>query len=115
MILKFQFSEEQAEYILQMRLQSLVGLEIQKILDEIAEKQAKIAELTEILANPEKLDGVVQSEFDYMKNKYGDERICSSQETLSLTHVSGIWKLPKREVLKRNPLPVWTLKIWIIS
>jgi hypothetical protein len=31
-------------------------LEIQKIMDEIAEKQAKIAELTEILANPLKLD-----------------------------------------------------------
>jgi hypothetical protein len=39
-------------------------------MDEIAEKQAKIAELTEILANPLKLDGVVQSEFDYMKQKY---------------------------------------------
>ncbi len=37
---KFEFSDVQAEYILQMRLQSLVGLEIQKILDEIGEKKA---------------------------------------------------------------------------
>ncbi|MBR7037295.1 hypothetical protein IKI14_05655 [bacterium] len=88
LILKFQFSEEQAEYILQMRLQSLVGLEIQKILDEIAEKQAKIAELTEILANPEKLDGVVQSEFDYMKQKYGDERKTEVSDDTSLLNLS---------------------------
>jgi hypothetical protein len=38
-------------------------------MDEIAEKQAQIAELTEILNNPFKLDEVVQSEFDYMKQK----------------------------------------------
>lgn len=88
LILKFQFSEEQAEYILQMRLQSLVWLEIQKVLDEIAEKQAKIAELTEILANPEKLDGVVQSEFDYMKQKYGDERKTEVSDDTSLLNLS---------------------------
>lgn len=35
---KFEFSEQQAEYILLMRLQSLVWLEIQKIVDEIDEK-----------------------------------------------------------------------------
>lgn len=38
----FDFTDVQAEYILQMRLQSLVGLEIQKILEEIAEKKALI-------------------------------------------------------------------------
>jgi DNA gyrase/topoisomerase IV subunit A len=35
---KFEFSEQQAEYILMMRLQSLVWLEIKKIIDEIDEK-----------------------------------------------------------------------------
>ena len=39
---KFEFSDAQAEYILLMRLQSLVGLEIQKIIDEIDEKRKKI-------------------------------------------------------------------------
>ena len=85
---KFEFSEEQAEYILQMRLQSLVWLEIQKIMDEIAEKQAQIAELTEILNNPFKLDEVVQSEFDYMKQKYGDERKTDVSDDTSLLNLS---------------------------
>lgn len=84
----FQFSEEQAEYILQMRLQSLVWLEIQKIVDEIAEKERLIEELTEILNNPEKLDWVVQAEFDYMKQKYGDERKTDVSDDTSMLNLS---------------------------
>ncbi len=40
---QYEFSAEQAEYILMLRLQTLVGLEIQKILDEIGEKNELIA------------------------------------------------------------------------
>ena len=57
-----------------MRLQSLVGLEIQKISDEIEEKIRLIEELERIISDPEKLDEVVTKEFLYMKEKYGDER-----------------------------------------
>jgi len=71
---KFDFSDEQAEYILLMRLQSLVGLEIQKVIDEIEEKKALIAFLEEIINNPARLDEIVIEEFDYMTKKYGDER-----------------------------------------
>lgn len=53
---KFEFSDMQAEYILMMRLQSLVGLEIRKVLDEIDEKKKLIEELQAIINNPEKLD-----------------------------------------------------------
>jgi len=56
LISKFDFSEMQAEYILMMRLQSLVGLEIKKIIDEIDEKKRIIDELQAILDQPEKLD-----------------------------------------------------------
>jgi len=53
---KFEFSEMQSEYILMMRLQSLVGLEIQKVIDEIDEKKKLIEELQDIIDHPEKLD-----------------------------------------------------------
>lgn len=66
----FDFSDEQSEYILNMRLQALVGLEIQKVVDEIEEKKRLIEDLTEIIANPARLDEVVAEEFEYMKNKY---------------------------------------------
>jgi DNA gyrase subunit A len=89
LIAKFDFSEEQAEYILQMRLQSLVGLEIQKINEEIEEKKRLIEELTEILNNPEKLDGVVSDEFEYMKAKYGDERKTEVSDSTEVYNISG--------------------------
>ena len=55
-----------------MKLQSLVGLEIQKVLDEIEERKQAIQELTEIINNPERLDEVIEDEFTVMKEKYRD-------------------------------------------
>lgn len=71
---QFEFSDQQAEYILQMRLQSLVGLELNKILDEIDEKQQLIAYLENIINNPVALDGVVKEEMLAIKTTYGDDR-----------------------------------------
>jgi DNA gyrase subunit A len=70
----FDFTEAQAEYILMLRLQTLVGLEILKILDEIKEKKTTIEYLTQIINNPKKLDQVVADELIYIKEEYGDER-----------------------------------------
>lgn len=67
---KFEFSDVQAEYILQMRLQSLVGLEIQKILEEIDEKKKLIEYLEGIINNPKKLDKVVTDEMKDIKKNY---------------------------------------------
>lgn len=88
---KFDFSEMQAEYILMMRLQSLVGLEIRKIIDEIEEKKKLIEELQAIINQPEKLDEVIKDEFTYMKKHYGDERKTDLSEDLSVYNVS--WSL----------------------
>ena len=71
---KFEFTDPQAEYILMLRLQTLVGMELQKILDEIEQRQAEIAKLEDIINNPASLDKVVEQEFDYIKDKYADSR-----------------------------------------
>lgn len=89
---KFEFSEMQAEYILMMRLQSLVGLEIQKISDEIDEKKRIIEELESIINNPEKLDWVIKNEFAYMKKHYWDDRKTDLSQDLSVYNVSGSLK-----------------------
>lgn len=89
---QFGFSETQAEYILLMRLQSLVGLEIQKISDEIDEKVRLIEYLEAIISDPEKLDQVVAEEFDYMKKKHGDERRTTLSNDLSVYNISGSLK-----------------------
>ena len=71
---KFEFSDPQAEYILQMRLQSLVGLELNKILDEIDEKQKLIDYLENIINNSSALDDVVKQEMNDIKTTYWDDR-----------------------------------------
>ena len=89
---KFDFSDMQAEYILMMRLQSLVGLEIKKVIDEIDEKNKLIEELESIINNPEKLDGVIKDEFKYMKKQYGDETKTELSQDLSVYNISGSLK-----------------------
>jgi len=88
---KFKFSEPQAEYILMMRLQSLVGLEIKKVLEEIEEKKKLIEYLEWIINNASKLDGVVKEEFDYIKKKFGDERKTEISNDLSVYNIA--WSL----------------------
>jgi len=85
---KFDFSDQQAEYILLMRLQSLVWLEIQKISDEIDERIKLIEYLESIINDSEKLDGVVIEEMNYIKEKYGDARRTEISNDLS---VYSIW------------------------
>jgi DNA gyrase subunit A len=80
---KFEFSDAQAEHILLMRLQSLVGLELTKITDEIDEKQKLIAYLENIVHDPIALDGVVRDEMNYIKKTYGDDRKTSLVENES--------------------------------
>ncbi len=74
LIKKFKLSEIQARAILEMRLQTLAGLERKKIEDELAEKLALIAELESILASAKKILGIIKKEVLELKEKYGDER-----------------------------------------
>jgi DNA gyrase subunit A len=71
---KFKLSTLQADAILQMRLQTLAGLERKKIEDELAEKLAFIAECEAILANPKKIDTIIQKELLDLRERYGDVR-----------------------------------------
>ncbi|MEJ2109765.1 MAG: DNA gyrase subunit A [Acidobacteriota bacterium] len=70
----FQFSAEQAQAILDMRLQRLTGLERDKIVAEYEEILKLIARLKEILANEKVLDGVVVEELREVQKSYGDDR-----------------------------------------
>ncbi len=74
LIKKFKFSDRQAAAILDMKLQTLAGLERKKIEDELKEKKALIAELEDILAHPKKILAIIKKESQELKEKYGDER-----------------------------------------
>lgn len=71
---KFAFSERQADAILDMRLQTLAGLERKKIDDELAEKRKLIAYLEDLLKHPKKILAVIKEEFQHIADVYGDDR-----------------------------------------
>ena len=71
---KFSLSEIQARAILDMRLQKLTGLEIDKLKKEYAEIMEFIAECKDILGNEERRMQIIKDELIEMKEAYGDER-----------------------------------------
>ena len=80
-------SPEQAQAILEMRLNRLTGLEQEKLLEEYREIIDNIADLMEILMLPERLMGLIKDELIQIRDEYGDERrseIVASQEDLTM-------------------------------
>ena len=71
---KFKLSERQSQAILDMRLRRLTGLERDKIQSEYDELIALIADLTDILAKPERVAQIIKEELDEVKRKFGDPR-----------------------------------------
>ena len=66
-----QIVRDQAQEILQMRLQRLTGLEQDKIVNEYKEVMAQIADLFDILAKPERITTIIADELTAAKNEYG--------------------------------------------
>ncbi len=72
---RFSFSDAQATAILEMRLQTLSGLERKKIEEELKEKRKLIAYLESILKSHKKLLGIIKDEITEIREKYGDARM----------------------------------------
>lgn len=71
---KFGFSEIQAQSILEMRLQKLTGLEIEKLQEEYHNTLKDIEYYRSILGNRHVMMSVIKTELEEVKAKYGDER-----------------------------------------
>jgi DNA gyrase subunit A len=71
---RWNFSELQAQAIVEMRLRQLTGLEHQKLQEEYDEKMRFIARCKEILGDRNVLFGVIKDELIEIRDKYGDER-----------------------------------------
>src|SRR5215218_2126201 len=107
---RFELSEEQAQAILDMRLQRLTALESGKVRAEHAELIKKIAELRAILGDESRIDGLIKSELADVASRYGDERrseitfaegdvdiedmIADQQMVISITHSGYVKRLP---------------------
>ncbi|AZO93606.1 DNA gyrase subunit A [Halocella sp. SP3-1] len=109
LINRFGLSDKQADAILRMRLQSLTGLERDKIEEEYQDLLKKIAYLKSILADESKLLGIIKEELLAIKEKYQDERrteirnkavdldvedlIAEEQMVITLTHQGYIKRM----------------------
>ncbi len=71
---RYKLSEKQADAILKMQLRRFTALETQELSQEHEEKQRAIKEYKEILASPQKLDGVIRTELLELQRRYSDAR-----------------------------------------
>jgi len=74
LIAGFEFTERQAQAIIELQLQRLTGMERQKIADELAEIQRMIAEYLEILGSEKIVRAVIVKELREVQKDFGDER-----------------------------------------
>ena len=108
---RFQFSERQAQAILDMRLQRLTGLEREKLEEELKNVRSKVEECLEILGSKEKLLSVIREELIRIKKEFGDERrteIREEREELSVEDLipleDNLVTITYRGYIKRTPL-----------
>ncbi len=69
-----EIDDQQAMYILDTQLRRLAAMEIQQIVDRLAEIEAQITDLKDILARPERQRRIISEELAEIVEKYGDER-----------------------------------------
>jgi DNA gyrase subunit A len=81
----YKLSDDQAQEILQMRLQRLTGLEQDKIVNEYREVMETIADLLDILARPERVTAIISDELGAARDEYGNKDPRRSQIELNAT------------------------------
>ena len=77
---RFNLDDVQAQAICDMRLIALQGLNREKLEAEYRELEEKIAYYQELLADPEKVKGVLKDELIALRDKYGDDRLTEIQD-----------------------------------
>ena len=104
-------SEAQAKAILDMRLQKLTGLELDKIRAEYAEIRELIDDLRDILESPERQRSIVKEELQDIKTRFGDERrseISLDTADISITDMIAddqvVVTISKLGYIKRTPV-----------
>ncbi|MBR2614071.1 MAG: DNA gyrase subunit A [Clostridia bacterium] len=70
----FELSDKQANAILEMRLQRLTSLEVEKLREELIELGKIIADLNDILSNPQRVKDIIKADMETIKEKYPSPR-----------------------------------------
>ncbi len=109
----FELSERQANAILEMRLQRLTGMEVNKLKEELEALSALIADLKDIIANESRVKAIIRADMEEIKDKYATERktelsydygdidiadmIPEEDVVISLTHLGYVKRVPVAE------------------
>jgi len=114
LISTYQFSEKQAKAILDMRLQKLTSLEIDKVVQEYRELQELIKKLNHILESHEKQSEIIEKELNEILERHGDNRrteIIPFSGELSLEDMIAdeemIVTITHNGYIKRLPVDTW--------
>lgn len=115
---RFALTERQATAIVEMKLRALTGLEVEKLRAELAELEKLIADLNDILANPQRVRDIIKEDLTVIKDKYGDKRrselsydpaeinvadlIEKEDVVISMTHGGYIKRMPVDEYRVQN-------------
>ncbi len=110
LIARFEFSDKQAQAILDMRLQRLTGLEVDKLREELEELLKTVEYLRRVLANDALVYSIIKEEILEIKRRYSDDRrteitqvfddldmdelIQEGEMAVTLTHFGYIKRLP---------------------
>ena len=101
----FKLDDDQVTAILDSQLYKIAQLEIQKILDELAEKKKQAKEIETILASTKKLWGVIKSELETLIEKFPERRktrMASDEDVLTFDEEAYIVRENTNVVLTRN-------------
>ncbi|HKR65462.1 MAG TPA: DNA gyrase subunit A, partial [Thermoanaerobaculia bacterium] len=114
LVSKWQFSELQAQAILDMRLQRLTGLEREKLVAEYQDVLALIARLREILASEKLVLDIISGELREIKEHYGDVRrteIIPEENEISIEDLVAdedmVITVSRGGYIKRSPLSMY--------
>ncbi|MDQ0172623.1 DNA gyrase subunit A [Paenibacillus tundrae] len=97
LIERFSLSHDQAQAILDMRLQRLTGLERERIENEYNELMIKIAEYREILANEHLVLEIISTELQEIRERFGDDR--RTEITIGEESILDEDLIPREEVI----------------
>ncbi len=110
---EFELTDKQANAILEMRLQRLTSMEVEKLKEELVELANIIADLKDILEKPERVKAIIRADMEYIKEKYPSPRktelsydygeidiadmIPVEDVVVSLTHFGYVKRVPVAE------------------
>ncbi len=108
---RFGFDDIQAQAILEMQLRRLQGLDREKLQSEYNDLQVKIKYYEELLADPEKIKGVLKDELTEIRDKYGNDRMTEIQDVEDeidiedlIEEENSVYTLTKDGYIKRMPV-----------